>query len=121
MDVKRAARIPRRGGWRALGRGNDPSRGRSGAGSSSPRVAVDDFSRVAYAKLLPDERKGTCSAFMARCLAFFADLGVAVERVMTDDGRATAAASSTHSWRPRGSGISTPGRTAPGRMARSNA
>ena len=49
-------------------------------------VAVDDFSRVAYAELLPDERKGTCSAFMARCAAFFAGLGAPVERVMTDNG-----------------------------------
>ena len=49
-------------------------------------MAVDDFSRVAYAELLPDERKGTCSAFMARCAAFFAGLGAPVERVMTDNG-----------------------------------
>ena len=86
VDVKKVARIPDGGGWRALGRGNGPSRGRSGAGSSCLHVAVDDFSRVAYAELLPDERKGTCSAFMARCLAFFAGLGVRVERVMTDNG-----------------------------------
>ena len=86
VDVKKVARIPAGGGWRALGRGNDPSRGHSGLGSSCLHVAVDDFSRVAYAELLPDERKGTCSAFMSRCLAFFAGLGVAVERVMTDNG-----------------------------------
>lgn len=49
-------------------------------------MAVDDFSRVAYAELLPDERKGTACAFMARALAFFASAGVAVERVMTDNG-----------------------------------
>lgn len=49
MDVKKVARIPDGGGWRALGWGNDPSRGRSGAGSSCLHVAVDDFSRVAYA------------------------------------------------------------------------
>lgn len=86
VDVKKVARIPDGGGWRALGRGNDPSKGHSGAGSSCLHVAVDDFSRVAYAELLPDERKGTCSAFMARCLAFFAGLGVRAERVMTDNG-----------------------------------
>mgnify|MGYP000154002897 FL=1 len=49
-------------------------------------VAVDDFSRVAYAELLPDERKGTCSAFVGRCLSFFDGLGAPVERVMTDNG-----------------------------------
>ena len=83
VDVKKVARIPDGGGHRALGRGCGSRRG---AGSSCLHVAVDDFSRVAYAELLPDERKGTCAAFMARCLAFFAGLGVAVERVMTDNG-----------------------------------
>ena len=41
-----------------------------------------------YAELLPDERKGTACAFMSRCLGFFRSLGVAVERVMTDNGPA---------------------------------
>ena len=85
VDVEKVARIPDGGGWRALGRGGDPSKGHSGAGSSCLHVAADDFSRVAYAELLPDERKGTCSAFMARC-RLFAGLGAPVERVMTDNG-----------------------------------
>lgn len=83
VDAKKVERIPDGGGHRALGRGCGSRRG---AGSSRLHVAVDDFSRVAYAELLPDERKGTCAAFMGRCLAFFAGLGVAVERVMTDNG-----------------------------------
>ena len=86
VDVKKVARIPDGGGWRALGRGGDPYGGHSGAGASCLHVAVDDFSRVAYAELLPGERRATCSAFVSRCLAFFAGLGVAVERVMTDNG-----------------------------------
>lgn len=49
-------------------------------------MAVDDRSRVAYAELLPDERKGTVCGFMARVLAFFEGLEVPVERVMTDNG-----------------------------------
>ncbi len=40
--------------------------------------------RAAYAELLPDERRG--AAFMGRALHFFAGLGVAVDRVMTDNG-----------------------------------
>lgn len=83
VDVKKVARIPDGGGWRARGRGCGSAQG---AGRSCLHVAVDDFSRVAYAELLPDERRGTCSAFMARCLAFFAGLGVRAERVMTDNG-----------------------------------
>ena len=42
--------------------------------------------RLAYAELLPDEKKGTCAAFVGRCLRFFEGLGVRVERVMTDNG-----------------------------------
>ena len=82
-DVKKVVRVPAGGGHRALGRGCDSPRG---AGRSCLHVAVDDFSRVAYAELLPDERKGTCAAFTGRCLRFFAGLGVSVERVMTDNG-----------------------------------
>ena len=83
VDVKRVARIPEGGGWRA-----DPSsapRG-SGAGWVFLHVAVDDRSRVAYAELLGDERGATCAAFALRCLASFAAMGVRVERVMTDNG-----------------------------------
>ena len=68
---------------RALGRGCGSRRG---AGSSCLHAAVDDFGRAAYAKLLPDERKGTRPAFMARRLVSFEGLGVAVERVTADDG-----------------------------------
>lgn len=51
VDVKKVARMPDGGGWRALGRGcGSPS----GAGFSCLHVAVDDHSRVAYAELLPD-------------------------------------------------------------------
>lgn len=85
VDVKNAAGIPNGGGWRARG-ASALAHPESGAGYACPHVAVDDFSRAAYAELLPDERKGTRSAFMARCPAFFAGLGVAVERVMTDNG-----------------------------------
>lgn len=68
VDVKKVARIPGGGGWRALGRGGDPSRGHSGAGSSCLHVAVDDFSRVAYAELLPDERRAPARRpWAARC------------------------------------------------------
>ena len=55
-------------------------------GAARLHVAVDDFSRVAYAELLPDERKGTCAAFMGRCLRFFEGMGVRVERAVTDNG-----------------------------------
>ena len=87
VDVKKVARIPDGGGWRARGE-SVLAHPDSGAGYACLHVAVDDRSRVAYAELLPDEKKGTCSAFMGRALRFYAGLGLAVERVMTDNGPA---------------------------------
>ena len=87
VDVKKVARVPDGGGWRARGTSElDHGRGSGGGRVACLHVAVDDFSRVAYAELLPDERKGTCSAFVGRCLSFFDGLGAPVERVMTDNG-----------------------------------
>ena len=51
-------------------------------------VCVDDASRLAYTEILPDERKESAVAFLERALAWFAGLGVKVERVMTDNGSA---------------------------------
>ena len=51
-------------------------------------VAVDDFSRLAYAEVLGDERTASVIAFLERAVTFFAAHGVVVERVMTDNGPA---------------------------------
>lgn len=76
-------RIPEEGGHRALGRGCGSKRD---AGTSCLHVAIGDNGRVAFAEQLPDERKETACAFMERAIAFYEGLGVAVERVMTDNG-----------------------------------
>jgi len=59
-----------------------------GIGLEHLHVAIDDASRLAYTELLPDERKESACAFLARALAFFARHGVRVERVLTDNGSA---------------------------------
>ena len=86
VDVKKVARVPDGGGWRARG-ADAPDHGR-GSGGRLPclHVAVDDRSRVACAELLGDEREETCVAFMGRARDFYRGLGVEVERAMTDDG-----------------------------------
>jgi transposase InsO family protein len=58
------------------------------AGWEFVHVAIDDYSRLAYAEVLPDEKASTAIAFLRRALAFFARYGVRVERVMTDNGSA---------------------------------
>jgi transposase InsO family protein len=87
VDVKKQGRIPDGGGWRVHGfdskRG---SRAKKGAGYDFIHAAVDDRSRVAYAEILPDERKETASAFVTRAFGFFAERGIPVERVLTDNG-----------------------------------
>ena len=49
-------------------------------------VAVDDHSRYAYVEALPDERGPTAAAFLVRALAHFERQGIAVERILTDNG-----------------------------------
>jgi transposase InsO family protein len=85
VDIKKQGRIPAGGGWRVHGRACAPSRHR-GDGYDFVHAAVDDRSRVAYAEILPDERKETASAFMSRAIGFFAERGITVQRVLTDNG-----------------------------------
>jgi len=85
VDIKKQGRIPKGGGWRIHGRAAMPG-GHRGDGYDFVHAAVDDRSRVAYAEILPDERKETASAFMTRAFGFFAERGITVERVLTDNG-----------------------------------
>lgn len=57
-----------------------------GHGWDRVHVAIDDYSRVAYVEILDDERGATCAAFLTRAIAWFAERGVRVERVLTDNG-----------------------------------
>jgi transposase InsO family protein len=61
---------------------------RRGAGWECLHVCIDDASRLAYTEILPDEKKESAVVFLERALAWFARSGVAVERVMTDNGSA---------------------------------
>jgi transposase InsO family protein len=51
-------------------------------------IAIDDASRLAYAEVLPDEKTETAIRFLERALAFYKRHGIAVERVITDNGSA---------------------------------
>lgn len=59
-----------------------------GIGWEALHVAIDAYSRVAYAEVLPDERATTAAGFLARALAWYAALGVRVQAVLTDNGSA---------------------------------
>ena len=49
-------------------------------------IAIDDYSRLAYAEVLGNEKAATAVAFLARAVAYFARHGITVERVITDNG-----------------------------------
>ena len=88
VDVKKLGRIPDGGGWRVHGRGATRGGNRSrtrGLGYDYLHVAVDDHTRLAYVEIHPDERGVTCAAFLQRAGAWFAEHGVTIERVMTDN------------------------------------
>ena len=89
IDVKKLGRVPDGGGWRVHGR----ERGRAGehrvqnTGFDYLHVAVDDHSRFAYVEVHADEKGPTCAEFLTRTIERFAELEVAVERVMTDNAK----------------------------------
>ena len=65
----------------------DRQQGRSRhAGWEFVHVSIDDASRLAFSQILPDERKQSAVAFLEASIAYYASLGVAVSRVMTDNG-----------------------------------
>ena len=87
VDIKPQGRIPEGGGHRLLGRG----RWRRGTGASRPgydylHVAIDDCTRLAYVEAHDRQDGAAAAAFTTRALAWFAGLGIQVERVLTDNG-----------------------------------
>jgi transposase InsO family protein len=85
LDIKKLGRFNVEG-HRVTG---DRRAGRSRkAGWDFLHVCVDDASRLAYTEILPSEGQHDTTAFLQRALAWLARHGVAVQRVMTDNGSA---------------------------------
>ena len=57
-----------------------------GVGWEYVHVCIDDASRVAFSKIMKSERKRAAVAFLKAAVAYYASLGITVERVMTDNG-----------------------------------
>jgi transposase InsO family protein len=89
IDVKKLGRVPEGGGWRIDGPDViDHNRGRSKSkklGMDRVHVAVDDHSRLAFVRVLPDETGATCAAFLLDAAEFFAGHGIRIREVMTDN------------------------------------
>ncbi|MFZ1175922.1 MAG: leucine zipper domain-containing protein [Mycobacterium sp.] len=93
IDIKKLGRIEGGAGKRVGGRSPGRYRPRRADGSGSRRgtigwefvhVAVDDYSRLAYAEVLGDEKAATAIGFLHRAVAFFARHGIRVEGILTD-------------------------------------
>ncbi|MEZ0070669.1 transposase InsO family protein, partial [Streptacidiphilus sp. MAP12-20] len=106
VDIKKLGNIPDGGGHRVIdrqaGEAHRLATTTDRTASGSPRIgygflhtALDDHTRLAYTEILADERKHTATAFWTRAQAFFADLGITVERVLTDNGSCYK----SHAWR----------------------
>jgi transposase InsO family protein len=97
IDVKKLGRIEGGAGKRIRGtpKGQPHPRRRDAAGRDRNtigwefvHIAIDDYSRLAYAEVLPDEKATTAARFLVRALRFFRRYGITVERVLTDNGSA---------------------------------
>jgi transposase InsO family protein len=96
LDVKKLGRIVGGAGWRVRGGRQHytgtytdaAGRVRRKAGYEFVHIAVDDYSRLAYAEVLPDEKATTAAAFLRRAIAFYRRYGICVERVISDNGSA---------------------------------
>jgi transposase InsO family protein len=84
----------------------DRTRRTRGLGWEVLHVAIDDCTRLAYAEILPDETQESAVSFLGRAVGYFAQRGIQITRVMTDNGSAyrahqCAAALATHGIRHR--------------------
>jgi transposase InsO family protein len=96
IDIKKLGRIgPKGPGHRVTGRrhrnrhlvdaaGND----RSQVGWEYVHVCVDDYTRLAYAQVMADQKATSAIAFLRSAIAFYADHGITVEAILTDNGPA---------------------------------
>jgi transposase InsO family protein len=85
MDTKRYARFLRPGHAKTGIRDKTAAEKRARWGYEYAHSIIDDHSRVAYTELHPDQRAATVTGFVTRALAWYASIGVAPRRIMTDN------------------------------------
>ena len=98
VDVKKLGRVPDGGGWRYVGRkqglknrASTPDKPRNKyrgvlMGTCYLHTVIDDHSRVAYVEAHDDETKETAALVLRNAVAWFAERGVTVQRVLSDNG-----------------------------------
>ena len=99
VDVTKFGQIPDGGGHRFVGRHQGrrhkavtalrtgrTSTGHPKIGTAFVHTVIDDHSRIAYVEICADEKGQTAVGVLQRAVAWFADQGVTVERVLSDNG-----------------------------------
>jgi transposase InsO family protein len=100
VDVTKFGNVPDGGGHRFLSRQQGRHNGQVTArrtghrgnhyrpviGTAFLHTVIDDHSRVAYAEICTDEKTDTAIAVLRRAVAWFAERGVTVQRVLSDNG-----------------------------------
>jgi len=86
VDVKKLHQVPAGGGWRGHGRGVVPQLDRRTPEIDYIHTVIDAYSRVAYVEVWGDETASTCVGVFERAAAWFADRGVTIDAVLTDNG-----------------------------------
>jgi transposase InsO family protein len=124
VDVKKLGNVPDGGGWRYLGRKQGKQNRRATAhrtgsrnkyhtplvGTAFVHTVLDDHSRVAYAEIHDDETAAIAAQVLRNAVAWFADRGVTVQRVLSDN----ASYYRSHLWRQTCAELGiTPKRTRP--------
>jgi len=84
IDIKKLGRFEKVG-HRITGDRTGQSASR-GVGWEFVHVSIDDASRIAFSRILPDEKKESATAFLKAASAYYQSLGITVTRVMTDNG-----------------------------------
>lgn len=83
VDIKKLGRITRPG-HRVTGDRSKRAKGK--AGWQYLYVAIDDHTRLGYAAIRPDETSESAISFLTQLVRFYAEHGITVERVLTDNG-----------------------------------
>jgi transposase InsO family protein len=98
VDIKQLGRISARGaGHRMVGHRKSQLKGRADSvqhgltGFEYVHVMVDDHTRLAYAEVLPSLTARCAIEFLRRANAWFAERGVQIKAVMSDNGSAYVA------------------------------
>ncbi len=85
--IDRPTGIPIRRYWRLRGREAVPHHHTTKTGYDYIHSAVDDNTRIAFSQIRADETGDSCAEFLLATAKAFADIGITIERVMTDEAK----------------------------------